>query len=224
MLKLVIGNKAYSSWSMRGWLAVKQSGLAFEEVVVPMDGAEWAARLQDPLFARSGGKVPILVDGDTIVWDSFAILEWLADKAGPQLYWPEEETARAMARSIAAEMHSSYAALRTHCSMNVRRRFEPRELPADAQADIARITALWEEARSRYGSGGRFLFGAFGAADIMFAPVVTRFDSYAVPLSGAAAEYRDTMMDHVWMREWIDAAHREPWTIPHYEPAEDRAQ
>ena len=225
MFKLVIGNKTYSSWSLRGWLAVKRSGLPFEEVVVPMDGEQWAARTRDPLFLRSGGKVPILVDGDIMVWDSLAIVEWLSERSDPRLFWPAEDAARALARSISAEMHSSFVGLRTHCSMNVRRRFPPRALPRDAQADIARIVALWEEARATWGSGGPYLFGEFGAADIMFAPVVTRFDTYAVSLSGTAAAYRDTMMAHPWMREWIDDAYAEIWTIPHYEAqAEGDAQ
>jgi glutathione S-transferase len=221
MLKLVIGNKAYSSWSLRGWLAVKRSGLEFEETVVPMDGDEWAARLSNPLFARSGGKVPILIDDEKVIWDSLAIVEWLAERSDRALFWPEDDSARAMARSIAAEMHSSYVGLRTHCSMNVRRRFPVRELPQEAEADIARITSLWEEARTRYGSTGPYLFGKFGAADIMFAPVATRFVTYSVPLSGQAADYRDAMMGHPWMREWIDAANAEPWTIAHYEPPGD---
>jgi glutathione S-transferase len=217
MLKLVIGNKAYSSWSLRGWLAVKQSGLPFEEVVVPLFSEQWQEQRSQGVLAASGGKVPTLVDGEAIVWDSLAILEWLAGKVGWELYWPKDESARALALSMAAEMHSSYPNLRNLYGMNVRRRFPAEEIRAEAAPEIARIIDLWQQARSRFGSAGPYLFGSFGAADIMFAPVVTRFDTYSIPLPPAAAAYRDAMLDHPWMREWITAAHDEPWVIDHYE-------
>ena len=217
MLKLFIGNKAYSSWSLRGWLAVKQSGLPFEEITVPLYDEEWEKRREGDEFAPSSGKVPILWDGDTVVWDSLAIVEWLADKTDRARYWPEDEAARGMARSMAAEMHSSFAALRREHSMNVRKRFPPRQLSKQVVQEIGRILGLWAQARARYGSGGPYLFGTFGAADIMFAPVVTRFVTYSIPVPGFAAAYCEAILGHPWMQEWIEAAQEEPWTLEQFE-------
>ena len=213
MLRLTMGNKAYSSWSLRGWLAVRQSGLPFEETVIPMDDENWDKVRREGLLAVSGGKVPVLSDDELVIWDSLAIVEWLASKTDPALYWPRGDAARAMARSMAAEMHSSYPNLRGLYPMNVRKRFPPTEVREEARGEIARIAALWAEARSRYGSNGPYLFGDFGAADIMLAPVATRFDTYAIPLPPEAAAYRDAILAHPWMREWIAAAHNEPWVI-----------
>ncbi len=217
MLKLIIGNKAYSSWSLRGWLAVKQSGLPFEEITVPMFDEDWNKRQQGDEFAPSGGKVPILWDDKTVIWDSLAIVEWLADKTDRARYWPKDDVARGMARSMAAEMHSSYATLRREYGMNVRKRFPPREMSDDARAEIVRILELWAQARARHGGGGPYLFGTFGAVDIMFAPVITRFVTYSVSMPRFAAAYMEAMLDHPWMREWIDAAQEEPWVIEQYE-------
>ena len=217
MLKLIIGNKAYSSWSLRGWLAVKQSGLPFEEITVPLYGEEWSKRRQGDEFAPSGGTVPILWDDKTVIWDSLAIVEWLADKTDRARYWPKDDAARGMARSMAAEMHSSYPTLRRECGMNVRKRFPPRELSDDLRAEILRIVELWAEARARHGNGGPYLFGNFGAVDIMFAPVVTRFVTYAIPVPRFAAAYMETILDHPWMRDWITGAQEEPWVIEQYE-------
>ncbi|HEY0445798.1 MAG TPA: glutathione S-transferase family protein [Allosphingosinicella sp.] len=219
MLKLIIGNKAYSSWSLRGWLAVKQSGLPFEEITVPMFDEEWDKRTQGDEFAPSGGKVPILWDDSIFVWDSLAIVEWLADKTSRDRYWPKDDAARGMARSMAAEMHSSYANLRRELGMNVRKQFPPRELPDPVHAEIIRILQLWAEARARHGSGGPYLFGNFGAVDIMFAPIVTRFVTYSVPVPRFAATYMEAILGHPWMREWIEAAQEEPWVIEQYEQA-----
>lgn len=217
MLKLIIGNKAYSSWSLRGWLAVKQSGLPFEEITVPMFDEDWDKRTQGAEFAPSGGKVPILWDDKTFVWDSLAIVEWLAEKTDRARYWPEDDAARGMARSMAAEMHSSYPNLRRECGMNVRKQFPPGEISQEVRQEIIRILELWAEARARHGSGGPYLFGDFGAVDIMFAPVVTRFATYSIPLPRFAAAYAEAIMHHPWMREWIDAAQDEPWVIERYE-------
>jgi glutathione S-transferase len=219
MLKLIIGNKAYSSWSLRGWLAVKQSGLPFETIAVPMFDEDWNKRQEGDEFAPSGGKVPILWDDKTVIWDSLAIVEWLADKTGRDRYWPKEDAARGMAMSMAAEMHSSYPNLRRDRSMNVRKQFPPRELAEPVRAEIIRILELWAEARARYGSGGPYLFGSFGAVDIMFAPVVTRFVTYSVPVPRFAAAYMEAILDHPWMREWIEGAQEEPWVIEEYEQA-----
>ena len=186
-MKLIVGNKNYSSWSLRGWLAAKQSGLAFEEITVPLYSDEFESEREGAELQPSSGKVPILWDGEVVAWDSLAILEYLADKVGRDRYWPKDDVARGMARSLVAEMHSSYQALRAECPMNVRRRFDGFEPSEGAKRDMVRILTLWAEARSRFGSGGPFLFGTFGAADIFYAPVVSRFISYQVPVPGFAA-------------------------------------
>ena len=219
MISLFIGNKRYSSWSLRGWLAVRQSGLPFEETVVPMYTAQWDARHALPEFVASNGKVPVLSDGATIVWDSLAIVEYCAELAGRERFWPEDPAARALARSIAAEMHSSYPALRSEFSMVLGRNLAPRAPSAAAAAEIARIVALWQDARARFGAGGDYLLGDFGAADIMFAPVATRFDTYEIALPPAARAYVDAVLAHPFMREWYAAAKREPWVIEKYEAA-----
>jgi len=219
MLKLIIGNRAYSSWSMRGWLAVKQSGEEFEELVVPMFDADWEKRREGDEFAPSLGKVPILWDGDCVVWDSLAIIEFLADRVGSAFYWPEEEAARGMARSMAAEMHSSFANLRRELPMNVRKSYAPRELSDGVKDDINRILQLWAQARARFGGTGDFLFGTWCAADIMYAPVVTRFITYGVPVPPFAGLYMKAVLSHPAVSEWIDQAQDEPWVIEQYEAA-----
>ncbi len=217
-MKLVIGNKNYSSWSLRAWLACKQSGLAFEEQVIPLYGADWErARLAESLLAPSHGKVPVLWDDDAVVWDSLAILEHLADKVGRDRFWPKTAPARAMARAMAAEMHAGFAALRGELPMNLRRAPAPLTLSAAVHADVVRILTLWAEARARYGQGGPFLFGAFGAADIAFAPVALRFATYGVAVPGFARAYVDALLDHDWIQAWSKAAALEEWTIPGFD-------
>ena len=216
-MKLIIGNKAYSSWSLRGWLACKQSGLAFEEVVVPMYDADWDRRRSGDEFAPSGGKVPVLWDGDAVVWDSLAIVDYLADKVGRERFWPADEPARAMARSMAAEMHSSFTALRRKHSMNVRQIFPAARPDDDVIAELSRIMELWAQARARWGGEAEFLFGDFGAADIMFAPVVTRIFTYQLPVARFAAGYLQAMIEHPWMQQWIAEAQEEEWVIEQYE-------
>lgn len=218
MLKLFIGNKAYSSWSLRGWLAVKQSGLAFEENIVPLFDNEWDQRREGNEFAPSSGKVPILWDGDTVVWDSLAIIEFLSDRVGRDRFWPKDEGARAMARSMAAEMHSSFAALRRECPMNVRRSFTIEDPSQELVQDASRVLELWAQARARFGHGeDPYLFGTFSAADIMYAPVVSRFQTYGFKLPPFAQAYCDAILSHVWMIEWIEAAGEEDWVIEKYE-------
>ena len=224
MLKLIIGNKAYSSWSLRGWLALKQSGLLFEEITVPLYDQEWDRRREGDEFAPSSGKVPILWDGDIVVWDSLAIVEYCAEKAGRDLFWPADEGARAMARSMAAEMHSSFANLRREHSMNVRTAFPPRPLSEGVQQDVVRIAQLWAEARARHGGGGPYLFGTFCAADIMFAPVVTRFVTYSIPVPRFASTYMNAVLNHPFMQEWLAGAQEEPWVIERFEPTPDHHQ
>ena len=217
MLKLIIGNRAYSSWSFRGWLACRQSGLEFEEYVVPMFDAEWEKRREGDEFAPSLGKVPILWDGETVVWDSLAIVEFLADRAGREKYWPEHEDARGMARSMAAEMHSGFANLRRELPMNVRKSYPPKELSEPVREEIDRIMQLWAQARARFGGTGDFLFGDWCAADIMYAPVVTRFITYGVPVPNFAAVYIKAVLSHPDVSEWIEKAQDEPWVIDQYE-------
>ena len=216
-MKLIIGNKAYSSWSLRGWLACKQSGLPFEEMVVPMYDADWERRRQGDEFAPSSGKVPILWDGDAVVWDSLAIVDYLADKVGRARFWPDHEAARAMARSMAAEMHSSFPNLRRKHSMNVRQTFPAKTPDDDVLVELQRIMELWAQARARFGGEGQFLFGAFGAADIMFAPVVTRIVTYQLPIARFAAPYMDAVLQHPFMQDWIAGAQEEEWVIEQYE-------
>ena len=217
MLKIVIGNRAYSSWSMRGWLAVRQSGEEYEELVVPMFDEDWEKTRKGDEFAPGGGKVPVLWDGDCVVWDSLAIIDFLADRVGRDSYWPRADDARGMARSMAAEMHSSFSALRSELPMNVRRTYPPRDLSEKVVIDIDRILQLWAQARARFGGTGDFLFSDWGAADIMYAPVVTRFITYGVPVPAFAASYMKAVLSHPHVSEWIDKAQDEPWVIDHYE-------
>ncbi|WP_265570497.1 glutathione S-transferase family protein [Sphingomicrobium nitratireducens] len=222
-MKLVIGNRAYSSWSMRGWLALKASGAAFEELVVPLFGKEWDEARGGNEFAPGGGKVPILWDGDNVVWDSLAIIETMAERAEPGTFWPEDADARAMARSMAAEMHSSFMALRRDLPMNTRRRIDDHPLSAEVRTDIERILTLWAQARARHGSGGDYLFGTWSAVDMMFAPVVTRFVTYKVPLPPFAITYAEAVLHHPHVVEWIELAEDEPWVIEAYEPSDKDA-
>jgi glutathione S-transferase len=219
MLTLYIGNKNYSSWSLRGWLACKQSGLPFQEVVVPLYDEAWDERRKSAEFAPSAGKVPILWEGDIPVWDSLAIIEHLNDKSGGDKFWPADEGARAMARSVAAEMHAGFMALRREHSMNIRTVYPAKPPSPAVQADIERIMELWAQARARYGGTGDFLFGDFGAADIMFAPVVTRFITYSLPVAQFALPYMQAITAHPWMQDWIASAQAEEWVIERFEGA-----
>lgn len=200
-MQLVIGNKNYSSWSLRPWIAMKVLGIAFDEVRIPLYQPGSKERI---LGYSRAGKVPILKDGDTVVWDSLAILEYLAEKH-PQL-WPGDRAQRAKARSISAEMHSGFAKLREHMSMNTRKRYPGKGRTPEVLADIARIDAIWSEAK------GPFLFGTFTAADAMYAPVVLRFRTYAVEPRNE--KYMQAVLELPAMREWIEAAEREPESIP----------
>ncbi len=216
-MKLIIGNKAYSSWSLRGWLACKQAGVPFEEVVVPLYDGDWDRRRDGDEFAPSSGKVPILWDGEAVVWDSLAIVDYLADKVGRDRFWPADDAARAMARSMAAEMHSSFPNLRREHPMNIRQVF-PAARPSDeVVVELQRIMELWAQARARFGGGGDFLFGEFGAADIMFAPVVTRIVTYQLPVARFAPPYMQAVLEHRFMQDWIAAAQEEEGVIARYE-------
>jgi glutathione S-transferase len=217
VLKLIIGNKAYSSWSLRGWLAVKQSGLPFEKHVVSLYDAHWAALRDTPDFAPSSGKVPILWNGDAAVWHGLAIIDYIDALSGGTQFWPKELAALALARSMATEMQSSFLALRQGCPTNMRRVY-PAGVVSDAiQADIDRILSLWSEARVKFGGNAPFLFGEFGAVDIMFAPVVTRFTTYSLPAPPFARAYMDAVTNHPFMQDWLSGAQRETWVIDQFE-------
>jgi glutathione S-transferase len=222
-MKLIIGNRAYSSWSMRGWLACKQSGAPFEELLVPLFDENWEKRREGGEFAPSLGKVPVLWDGDCVVWDSMAIIEFLADRFGRDLFWPAEETARGMARSMAAEMHSGFANIRRDLPMNVRKSFGTVPLSPDVEAEAVRIINLWAQARARFGGSGDYLFGEWCAADIMFAPVVTRFVTYGVRVPPFAATYMEAVLHRADVVEWIELAQDEPWVIEQYEETKPSA-
>jgi glutathione S-transferase len=211
-LQLIIGNKNYSSWSMRPWLAMKVVGIPFEETLISLDAPDFKAQVR----ACSGaGKVPVLIDGDTRVWESLAILEYLAEKF-PHL-WPKQDRARSHARAVAAEMHAGFQPLRRHLPMNIRRPVKQRLLDQGAAADAARIDAIWNECRAQFGGGGAFLYGAFCGADAMYAPVVWRFHTYAVEVSVTARAYMDAVIALPASREWREAARGEPWVLPHDE-------
>ena len=207
-LHLVIGNKNYSSWSFRPWLAMKVAGIAFAETVISLDAADFKARVR----ALSGaGRVPVLIDGDIPIWESLAILEYLAEKFPLAGLWPNDAAARAHARAVASEMHAGFMPLRRQLPMNVARPVKQRALDEGAAKDVARIDSIWKECRAKF--GGPFLFGPFGAADAMYGPVVWRFHTYAVDVGAAARAYMQAMMALPAWNEWRDAARREPWVL-----------
>jgi glutathione S-transferase len=213
-LILVIGNKNYSSWSLRPWIAMKTAGIAFEERLFSLEAADFHERVQE---ISPTGKVPALTDGDVRVWESLAILEYLAEKFPRAGLWPAAPGARAYARSIAAEMHAGFAPLRRHFPMNVRRPVRPRDPSPEVVGDVRRIDAIWTDCRNRFGGEGPFLFGPFGAADAMYAPVVSRFHTYEVAVSPPARAYMETVMALPAWAEWRRAALAEPWVLPHDE-------
>jgi glutathione S-transferase len=214
-LQLVIGNKNYSSWSMRPWLALRANHIAFDEVFIPLyTGDDDKKRI---LGFTHSGKVPALIDGDVTIWDSLAIIEYLAEGFPEARLWPEDRARRAHARSISAEMHSGFVALRTECGMNLHRPVGAITLSADAHANIARIQQIWIECRERYGKFGPFLFGAFGGADAMFAPVVHRFRTYAIAVEPEAQDYMNTVMSLPAFQEWTTAGLAETLVIERFE-------
>jgi glutathione S-transferase len=215
-LKLVIGNKNYSSWSMRPWLALRASGIAFEEIFVPIYTDNKADKERLLSFSASG-KVPALIDGDVTIWDSLAIIEYLAERFPDARLWPDDRTQRAHARAISAEMHSGFVPLRNECGMNLHRPIRAVALSQEAQANVARIQEIWIGCRERYGQRGPFLFGAFGAADAMFAPVVHRFHTYAIPVAPKAQLYMETMMSLPAFAEWTEAGLAETLVIERFE-------
>src|SRR4249920_3333764 len=215
MLKLVIGNKNYSSWSMRAWLALRANAIPFEEVFITLHTGQ--ANTAPILSFSRPAKMPTLVAGDVTVWDSLSVIEYLAEKFPDAKLWPEDRARRAHARSISAEMHSGFMPLRNECGMNLHRPVGAIDLSDDARANVARVQEIWADCASRYGKEGRFLFGAFGGADAMFAPVVHRFRTYAIEVSGEARHYFDAMLSLPAFQEWTRAGLAETLVIERFE-------
>ena len=214
-LTIYLGNKNYSSWSLRAWLVLKRTAVAFDEVVIPL---YQAGSRETVLKYSPSGRVPALRHGDLTVWESLAICEYLAEAFPNFELWPKDQAARGRARAVSAEMHSSFRALREQMPMNVRSSFPGRGLTPEVQADINRIMSIWRDCRTRYGEGnGEFLFGQFTIADAMFAPVVTRFRTYKTDLEREAEAYCDTIMALPAMQEWIAAAKNEPMIVEAFE-------
>jgi glutathione S-transferase len=212
---LVIGNKNYSSWSLRPWLAMRQAGLPFREVRIPLYTPESKAQIRS--YSPSG-KVPCLVDGALAVWDSLAICEYLAERHPQAKLWPADPYARAVARSISAEMHSGFQNLRSNMSMNCRKRFPGMGRTVEVAGEIERVQRSWGQAREKHGAGGPFLFGAFTIADAMYAPVVLRFRTYAVQLNPVCREYADAILALPAMQQWLADAEAETEVIAAFEP------
>ena len=205
-LKLVIGDKNYSSWSLRAALALDLTGVPYEEILERLYRPDSRARL---LSHSPTGKVPVLLTEEGPVWDSLAIAEYLAERFPEAHLWPRGQYARALARSVCAEMHSGFVALRSHLSMDLARDQALTELPAEAQADIDRVCRLWADCRRRFGQDGAFLFGHASIADAFFAPVAARLRSYRVALPAEAAAYVETIYQWPAFRRWYQAAVQE---------------
>ena len=213
-LRLVIANKAYSSWSQRPWILMRHFAIPFEETVIAMGRPETRAEM---LAFAPTGKCPALVDGDFVIWESLAILEYLAESFPDLPIWPREKPARALARTLASEMHAGFTALRNHCPTQYRRPVRAIALTPAVEADVARIEAAWADARRRFGAGGLFLMGAFSAVDAMFAPVVNRLHTYDIPTSAPTRAYIDAMRNLPAWKAWEAGAQEEPWSLAHYD-------
>jgi glutathione S-transferase len=214
-MKLLIGNKNYSSWSLRPWILLRHAGIPFEEELIDFNAADFKARVTRHSPA---GKVPVLVDGDLVVWDSLAIAEYVAEKFPEKALWPHGREARAVARSVCAEMHSGFQQMRSRLTMNCQVRFGNVLLDVGTRRDVARIIEIWRDARERFGADGPFLFGRFSVADAFFAPVTLRFTGYGVDLPAVAREYADTIQALPAMQEWIAAARAETSFVEEDEP------
>lgn len=211
-LTLVIGNKTYSSWSFRPWIAMSVAGIPFEEIVVPLPDEKHGGGMDPELLKHSpSGRVPVLKDGDLTIWESMAILEYLAESFPDRELWPADKAARAIARAVSNEMHAGFTALRSTCHMNMRRTPSALDVSEAVRRDVVRIVEIWQEMLER--SGGPFLFGEFSIADAMYAPVVNRFHVYQLTGDTTARAYMDRMMALNAWRQWEDAARAEPWVI-----------
>lgn len=213
-LEIVIGNKAYSSWSLRGWLTVRLSGREFMEVRLPMYTEQWEARIGG---LSPSGRVPVLRDGGIVVWDSLAIGEYMAETYPGSVGWPAERRARAAARSVTAEMHSGFANMREEMPFNCRAKIPGLSFSAEALDHAERAKTIWRDCRAEYGAGGPWLFGEFSLADIAFAPVALRFATYGIPLGPVESAYVQAVQEHPAIREWCAAAAEETETLPDYE-------
>jgi glutathione S-transferase len=210
MRRIVSGNLNYSSWSIRPLLVARKVNLPVEEVIVPLDFPETTAQLK---ALSPTAKVPLLIWDGTEIWESLAITEFIAEWAPPGAVWPLEPEKRAVARAVSGEMHAGFQAIRQACSMDIRSRHPAPDMTPALEADITRLQGMWSGLRERYGSGGPFLFGAWSAADAFYTPVVTRFRTYGLPLSGAAAEYSAAVLEDPLFRTLEEQAKREPWWI-----------
>jgi glutathione S-transferase len=209
-LTLVIGNKNYSSWSLRPWIAMKVAQIPFDEVLIPL----YEPGSREKVLAYSpAGKVPILIDDGTPIWESLAILEYLAEQFPGAGLWPTDAKARAHARAVASEMHAGFAPLRRNCPMNMWRPPGPRDLPVEVADNARRIDAIWTDCRVHFGAGGPFLFGAFSAADAMYAPIVSRFSTYAIDVGAASRAYMQAVMALPAWQEWAASALAETWIM-----------
>lgn len=213
-LHLIIGNKNYSSWSLRPWLAMKALDIPFRETLIPLDLPDTAQRIREHSGA---GRVPVLRHGDIVVWESLAILEYLAETFPGKGIWPADRAARARARAIASEMHAGFSSLRDQCPMNLHRPRKPAVLSPETLKDVARIEQIWRECRQGFGREGDFLFGEFSAADAMYAPVVTRFDTYDIPVADDTRAYMKVILGHPAFLAWREAGLKETWRIEHDE-------
>jgi glutathione S-transferase len=209
-LQLVIGNKNYSSWSLRPWIMMTMAEIPFNETLIVLDQTDTKAKIAEHSGA---GRVPVLHHGRITVWESLAIIEYLAELFPDRGIWPKGKAARATARAVASEMHSGFSALRNACPMNLRRPRKAIPLSTQVKADAARIDKIWSDCRKTYGKSGPFLFGKFSGADAMFAPVVTRFDTYAIPCNEPSRRYMTAVMATPAFREWKEAGVKEPWRI-----------
>jgi glutathione S-transferase len=212
---LIIGNKNYSSWSLRPWLLLKHAGIPFTEIRIPLYTPGTKAEI---LKYSPAGKVPVLQDGDITVWESLAICEYLAEKLPHLQLWPADLAARTRARAVACEMHAGFGALRQHMSMNCRKRLPGKGRTPEVLKDIERISTLWKDCRAHYGAEGDFLFGRFGIADAMYAPVALRFVTYAVDLDPVSAAYVRAITALPAIQQWLTEAAAESEVIAQFEP------
>jgi glutathione S-transferase len=214
-LHIALGNKLYSSWSLRPWFLMTALGIEFDETVIAMHRPETKSEM---LKFSPIGKVPVINDDGIKVWESLAIIEYLAERFPDKAVWPRDRAARAHARAISNEMHAGFQALRNACPMNLGKRFAKQDLGDAVMADVARIEAVWAEARVHFGTADEpFLYGAFSAADAMYAPVVTRLDTYQIPVKAETRAYMDAVLGHSAYKAWLKAALAEPWHVAHYE-------
>ncbi len=213
-LHIALGNKLYSSWSLRAYMVLRGFGIPFSETVIDMYRDDTKERM---LAFGPTGKVPVIKRGDITVWESLAIIETIAEWFPEKAVWPSDAAARAHARAACSEMHAGFTALRSNCPMNLTARFKPREWDDDFMADVTRLDNLWSEAMEQFGQGGPFLYGGFSAADCMYAPVVSRLDTYQIPVSNRMRTYMDAVLAHPAFLQWKEEAFGEPWFLGHYE-------